>query len=758
MKLRKLEFSSFPTFVLFILMVMLGVPTTAQNKNKKHSVREMREAQASNVVRPQEKAMIHPLFLMNKKPNISIPSNALGGIGGGSIAREQVTYTNPNNYTGLFEQNEDGTKTYGLQEVVVEARSVFTPERDGKISVDFLVKVPKELIDKNWMIRMQPFIIHKDSLQKLDRVVVKGDQFALKQKLDHQAYQDYLNSIVPRSDYDKVFLDHEGIERDIKERQQFYYEQYHQNWALHKEYEEWLAQEEEKKAAKKAVIIGELAEKRNEYRRKLLEHAMKDVARGVDTTGLGAVYNYEYLRRSAGLYKKLEKLENEELNVPKRYEEVHAMQTGAKDVENFTMSSQDTINIAKSRYMFDAIMENEAKDARKEIVKKEMIRFPYEKNARVDTMLVGGSDFVYYFKQDIPLKPGMSSVKIGMESQVIALDESKYTMRRADTLSYFISSIAQLADTTLLHKETIKKRNLSHRQTAYFQYRPNTWRFDAKYKNNNAELEKLAADYKTFQSSAGYVVDSIFIQQSTSLDGEYNKNADLSMKRIEDVKKYLVASTEMGKELGGSNITTNYIGEDWNGLVRMLRASQDVKNKDAILDILGNAVDADKAKQEIATKFPDDFKLMKDSIYPKLDRVDVLFYVHRKGMDQDTEVITATPEYVEGVRLLQQREYDKALKLLSNTQDYNFAVCLAALGYNGQAYEVLSKEKVTNGNIEYLSAILAWRIGQEDLAVEHLMKAIQLDDTKIYRIELDSDAKAIVEKKNLQDRISQLMN
>lgn len=755
MRLSKRHLSTLSLLVLFCYCLT----ATAQSGNdKKKSVRQMREAKAPYIPKPQEKAMIQPLFLQSKKANLSLPPNAAGGAGGGSIAREQVTYTNADNYTDVFSDKLDANKTYGLQEVVVEARSTFTPERDGKIDVDFIVKVPKELIDRNWMLTMQPFVMHKDSIQKLDHLVIKGEQFALKQKLDYQAYEDFLNSIVPKELYDSVFLDHAAIEADIKARQEYYYQRYHEDWALHKEYEDWLVTEKDKIANEKAILKGKLAELKYEYQRKLLTHAVKDIARGIDTTGLAVSYNAEYMKKSSGLQKKLNKMETEEIKIPSKYKEVHAMKTGSKDIENLSMTAQDTLDIAKNRYLVDAIIENEMKEARKEIVKREMIAFPYDEKARLDSTVAIGQDFSYYFKQSLPVTPGLKSVNIAMETQVVAIDESKFNMRRSDTLSYFISSIAQLVDTSLLHKETVRNRNASHRQTAYFQFRPGTWRFDPRYKDNQAELAKISKDYDTFQNSKGFAVDSIFMQLGTSLEGEFNKNADLSMNRVADLKKYFINSTPMGKNLGESTIKTKYIGEDWQGLVNQLKRRKDIANKDAIVEILGNAYNADKAKEEIATKYPTDFAIMKDSIYPKLNKVEFVFYVHRKDMTEDTEVITVDPEYVKGVRFLQNRQYDEALEILSNYPDYNAAVCLAALGYNGKGYEVLQKQKATNGNIEYLSAILAWRLGQEQVAINHLMKAIQLDPSKVYRLELDSDIQEMIQKHQLQNKINQIGN
>ncbi len=756
MKLSKFNLSSLPTLLLFTLTLALGAGVLSSCGGKKHSVRDMRDAKAPYIPRPTERAMVQPLFQQNKKVNIGLPRNVVGSEGGGYIVTEQVEYVNPELHSDIFQSSDvDLSQDQALGQVEVVARSRFTPERNGRINVDFIVRVPKEVIDRNWMIEMQPFIMHPDSIQKLDRLVIKGTQFTLKQRLDYQAYEDYLNSIVAKEDYDSVFLDHAAIEQDIVNRQDFYYGEYHKDWALHKEYEDWMEMQKEKDAAEKAQLRGLILEMKYDYMRKHLTHAVRDIARGVDTTGLTASYNMAFLRKSSGMQKRLDKMERGEIDIPKKYREVHAMRTGSKDIENLSMTSQDTLDIAKNRYLFDAIVENEMKEARKEIVKKEMIPFPYNETARIDSTVDVGKDFLYYYKQELPVTPGMTGVHIAMQSRVTAIDASNFNMRRSDTLSFFISSIAQLVDTTLLHKETVRNRNASHRQTAYFKYRPNTWRFDPKYKDNGDQLAKLTKDFETFQGSKGFAVDSILMQQATSLEGEYSKNAELSMRRVDDLKRYLVSSTSMGKSVGQDFFTTNYIGEDWKGLVRLLKADNQIPNASSIIQLLGNATNPDETKKDIEALYPADYQTMKESIYPQLDRVDMVFYLHRTDMDTDREVITVDEEYIKGVRLLQDRHYSEAMEILASYPDYNAAVALAALGYNAKAYEVLVKQKQT-ANTEYLSAIVAWRLGQEQVAINHLMKSIELDENKVYRLSLDPDIADMIEKHRLQNRIKQI--
>lgn len=740
--------------LLLFICILLVSPISAQRRTR--SVKKIKEAHAAYVPKPSDGAMIQPLFMQNKKANIAIPKGSKGGVGGGAVAVEQTTYTNSNNHSDVFDQALDTERTYELDDVVVEVKSTFAPERNGKISVDFVVKVPKEVLSQNWMLKMSPYVIGRDSLQYLRHLVIKGNQFALKQEFDYKAYDDFLSSIVPKEDYNKVFLDHEGIEKDIKDRLQFYYEQYQAKWALHKEYETWYEGRKAEKAVIEADLKGQIAEMQYDFNRRLLTHANQDIARGVDTTGLAISYHNAFMKKSTGLRNRLAKSIASEIEVPKKYQEVHAMPMTSQNIGTLGMTTQDTLDIVRNRYMVDKIAENELKLKRKDIVRKEMIPFPYDEKALIDSIIDTGRDFSFYYKQQLPVVPGMKNVKIAMKTDVIAIDQSRYNMRSSDTLTYFISSIAQLVDTTLLSKETVRNRNLATKKTLNLDYRPNTWRFDVNYKNNIKSFESLVKDYNVFANNPSYAVDSILLQVSTSLDGTWAGNYELSRKRAEDLKSFLASNSKMGK-MGANAYIAKYRGEDWNTLARLVKSNNNLPNKAAILDILANTQKPDESKAQIAKEFPEDFKVIKNEIYPQLDKVDVIFYVHRTDMTSDKEVIKVDREYVKAIRLLQDREYQAALDILVNYPDYNAAVALSALGYNGKAYDLLSKLK-SDGNVEYLSAITAWRLKQEQAAINHLMKAIQLDPSKLYRIDLDADIVDMIQKHNLRDRINQINN
>lgn len=734
------------TIVLFFAL------TVSLNAFSQKSVKQIKRNQSAYIPKGAGDAMVQPLYFQSKKPYISLPQSG-ASIGGRNYAVEQTTYVNSDNNSEVLQQQEkvDLSQTISLNTVTVEMKSTFTPERDGKIDVDFYIKVPKEVIDPNYSIKLQPVIVTESGKVDLESVVVKGQQFALKQKIDYQSYEDFLNSIVPKEDYSKVFLDYEGIEADIKVRQQFYYQEYQEKWALHREYEDWLAEQEASKAEMIAKLKGEIAEIKADYRRNLLSHSAQDLAKGIDTTGLAASYDVAFLNKTKGKRAQLDKIIEQEIRVPKKYQEVHAMPINSQNIQNIYMTTQDTIDIVNSRYMTDKILENEQKMARKDQVKKEMIVFPYDESARLDTTIFTGNDFIYMYKQKIPVVPGMNKASIFMDTEIVALDESRFQIPAIDTLTYHISSIAQLVDTELLNKETVRNRNVANRMTVNIDYRPNTWRFDPRHQNNSAELDKIKETYKVFNESKTIELDSILIRNATDLTGQWTANYELSEKRAKDLARYLGSDASMNKR-GTSFYKTKWLGENWNLLVKEIQANNKLTNKAEVLDIIGNTLNPEDSKKEIQTKYPDDFAIIKSEIYPKLGVTDIIFYGHRTDMATDTEVVKVDPEYKKGVALLQERKYAEALEILANYPDYNAAVALAALGYNGKAYDVLNKQK-PNANVEYLSAVVATRLGQDQAAINHLLKSVKMDSGMMYRINLDPDIITLVEKYNLMDQL-----
>lgn len=805
----------FPYALFSTLLLILIVVTSC----KSHSVRDIRAArdpygdlisQSVKVKVPKttEDALVKDLFMVNKYPNIELPYIPGSEGKGARVVSEEVTFTHaevipgsqsdPNKTTNLNEVQH-------LNEVVVTAKSRFTPEQNGRVNVDFVVKVPRELLSTNFRITLSPKLFHNDSIIPLQTLILKGDEFASRQKQSYDDYNEYLASIVRKSQYDSVFVDHDGVREDINFHQKFYYDQYHKEWSKQTDYESWKTDKNDAEAMLVAKRAGLEMKVYRENIRKARVEAMKEFTKGKDTTGFHARYMKKYPKPEflqnekrqieqrdeyrTDFYKQYSKkakeqimrdwalgkdtigayarymknfdkdtksviLDGEDLSkIPERFRDIYRSGRAMGEINNQVFTKEDSIAIAQGRYKFEDMALNEMKEERREEKMKELIIFPYERGMRLDTIIPTDRDFVYYYKQDYPVRSGMKSLRLTLNTTVDAVDRSRFSQPLSDTLSYFISSLSQLVDASLVTKTTTVHRDVYNLMTIYPKFAAKKAVFNVSFMDNKKETDKVLEAYNTFSDEGKLLMDSVMIRVHTSLDGSYDDNIELSMKRAEALKSYFV------KALGGANVDmvfkTRFSGEDWNTLAGMIVKRNDLPNKSEILDMLTNAVNPDQCELDIKKSYPIDFKIISDSIYPKLNRADIIFNMTRPGMTEEITVNTEhRPDYAKALELLQDREYWKALEILSNYPDYNTALCLVCMGYNAKAFELLEQLKQTE-NTEYLLAILAIRSGNDSQAIEHLSKSCELDPSKLYRIPLDPEVAAFVSKHNLQSQLEQ---
>lgn len=134
--------------------------------------------------------MTERLFMQYKRVNISYPADRLNERGG-AVLSEQVTYTtrpDTANETNEIDNSTrvDTNKVYNLAGVTVASKLRFTSVREGHVNIDFVIRVPKELISHDYRMQLTPELIYGDTTVVLEHVVLLGKNFIEKQKQDYQ--------------------------------------------------------------------------------------------------------------------------------------------------------------------------------------------------------------------------------------------------------------------------------------------------------------------------------------------------------------------------------------------------------------------------------------------------------------------------------------------------------------------------------------------------------------------------------------------
>lgn len=716
--------------------------------------------------------MIKPLFRQSQRVNVELPTEGwfVDSITGSVIASEIVVYSNQDKggeyykmdsvintpITGETDKVDITKGVHRLRSVEVKAKYRFAPEREGYINTDFLIVVPKELISTNWRVVVDPVLIHNDSLITLRRVIVKGAEFAKQQQQSYVEYRKFLGTLVSKPEYDKYFLDTRAVDKDVKKRQTHYFDQYYNAWSKRVNFEKWKFDREDQDAFYYARKMGFNFKKYNEYALKTLLETHPDERGNNISLGLSDEYRKKYVKVTEGFPSKWMQQDMTEKVVPRRYRQTFRDGIAAKDITNKYVTEDDIRKISDNRYYFDEIAMNEAAINRRHNIFKTMVRYPYDDPQAVylDSIVEGKEDFLLHYRHAYQVVEGLKNVRVTLRSQVQAIDRSTYRTAVPDTITYVVSSLSQLMDTTMVGRKNIVSRFAKDSTTMYFEYPDKDTRFNINYTMNRAEMKKFFDVYERAKRN-GFTVDAIRLTGSTSLDGMTSANERLSGTRLEDVRGYI---SRMSPELS-KIMTTRNIGEDINTALALIERSDDLfESKDAILDKLKNAQNKDAAEVEVRYAFRNDYQKMIDHIYPRLRKVEAVFDMHRYNEEQyQVAIEQAKKDYIEGLRLLEDRQYTKSYELLEQFSDYNTALVLTCLGQNTNAYELLKQLDQTADN-DYLLAIVLFRMNNDRMAIDHLIRACEQDHTKVYRTNLDSETKMLVLKYNLQPKLDAIVD
>ncbi|MDR0657706.1 MAG: hypothetical protein LBG18_02015 [Mediterranea sp.] len=403
--------------------------------------------------------MTEHLFMQYKRVNITYPADRANEMGGATLS-EQVTYSTHQEVTqeadGIGDTTRlDTNKVYNLSGVTVASKIRFTSVREGHVNINFVIHVPKELISHDFRMQLMPELMYRDTTVMLEHVVLLGRNFIEKQKQDYQNYDAYLGTIIPEEDYDKAFLDKQGIRGDMRLRQELYWGLYTKERDRVIDYWKWRD---------KTQARYNFFNSRREMRYRNLYHnyqregnwaAIVKMTQKQDTVGTSEAYLKKFKRRvKRDPYFKI----NREIvakSVPRKYRDLFFSGTRQTEVQNYAVTELDSIEIAGHRYFFDDIVMNEMKDSLRNQVFQQEVPYTYLENVKYSITLNEPQDFTYLYSQEYPVEPGMKALRIHLKGRIDAIDNSGYTLPQTDTLSYLISSLEELADSTLLQQNAV---------------------------------------------------------------------------------------------------------------------------------------------------------------------------------------------------------------------------------------------------------------------------------------------------------------
>lgn len=364
------------------------------------------------------------------------------------------------------------------------------------------------------------------------------------------------------------------------------------------------------------------------------------------------------------------------------------------------------------------------------------VKFPYPKDARLDSLVESRNAVTYYYSQEVKTEETSKKMLITLQGQVLAVDDSAYRLPSSDTLSYIVSSMLSFVDTIPRYRVKVIDKYVTVSDRNYIQFFVGDTRVVDTLGDNRQQLDKITDLMRQIVEQEEFWVDTITLTAASSPEGSYAFNDRLSQGRAQALKQYLVK--RYGRRID-TLLTVRWIAEDWAELTQRIRADKSIENREAILALIASEKNPDRREQAIRERYPKDYAYIRSMIYPQLRAVNFRYNLHRKGMVKDTIHTTELDTtYMRGVELLQRRKYARALYILNDYNDRNTVVAHLSLDHNERALELLAsmpKDAVA----EYLKAIACSRLGRKEEGREHFLEACRLDERMEYRGNLDPE-------------------
>lgn len=439
------------------------------------------------------------------------------------------------------------------------------------------------------------------------------------------------------------------------------------------------------------------------------------------------------------------------------------------------IAALDSTDLMKRFYDARKIARNEAKKAQTDEKFRELIRFPYNPEAKLDTVINAADKVYYLFSEKIPADENTSRLYVYLNGNVVDHSGNEYALPTSDTLTYFVSSMTKFVDETPRYVQRVVTRDAEATTKINFTFPTGKTEIDRTLGNNEKELTRVKELTTALMTDPVYIIDSLTLYSGSSPEGSSVMNERLSRGRAESIKKILISDfrvlydslnismavmlDEQGNIMKGSDapelpnlpklLRVKWLAENWQKLSSLIVNDETIEHRNDILEIISTEVNMDKREMLIRSKFPKDYKYMREKLYPEVRSVDFVFSLHRRGMQKDTLYTTELDQrYADGVELLKKRKYEDALQILRSYEDVNTAIAYMSLGYDDAALRILN-EQPEKADVRYLQAILEYRLGSEERAVLRFMRACEMNQQLKFRGNLDPELSTLIKKYEL---------
>lgn len=439
----------------------------------------------------------------------------------------------------------------------------------------------------------------------------------------------------------------------------------------------------------------------------------------------------------------------------------------------------DTMALRNSMLRQGQLARNERRRLGAPDAYRRLVRHPYPDPVRLDTVIYRPDGRIdYYYTQQVQADENTSKLRLYLTGEVEDRNGRSYRLRRSDTLYYNVASMTTFLDERTRYMQRIVLRDAEANARFFFTFPVGKSSLVDTLPENRRQIAAVKLLTRGLMTDPVYLIDSITLRATASPEGRWELNERLARDRAEALRRVLVGEfrvlydslnvagsytlDEQGRQVMVEEedrlpdlpnlLRTTSLAEDWDELYRLVAADTLLTHKEEILEMIRWEGNPDTREWRIRLKYPREYARMRSVIYPQMRAVDFRFNLHRRGMKQDTVYTTEVDSnYMHAVDLLRKRRYEEALTILRPYEDRNTALAYMSLGYDAAAYRILRglPEASSTADIQYMLAILAARLGEEEHAVQYFLRAVELRENLKFRGNLDPEISRLIRRYGL---------
>ena len=365
---------------------------------------------------------------------------------------------------------------------------------------------------------------------------------------------------------------------------------------------------------------------------------------------------------------------------------------------------------------------------------------------RLDTVLVSEGTFVYRYVHTFRSRPHLKKVMLTLDGRIYERGECVAVLPFPEELTFYISSLSTLADMRPKYRMQILERRVYDNTKALIDFGQGSAVVDTSLGDNASELRRIRKCIDDVVARKEFVLDSLVIVASCSPEGAYEFNRRLSLSRSEAVRQYVM---QFVPEDWKGTLKASALPENWSQFRLLVRNDSLLTSavREKILSVTDDLSSPDVSERRLAGM--NEYRYLREKIYPKLRSVSFDFHLHRAGMVKDTVHTTELDTlYMEGLDALRNLEYKKAVSILRPYDDYNSALAFMSAGYNHSALDVMGRLDDKNSKVCYLMALVLSRLEQYDEAMKYFELCLAYDPYMEHRANLDPEMAVLTGRRN----------